>query len=117
MDGLAQDGRYDIAIANPPYIAKEVLDGVLDDEPLQPEVVNYEPGLALDGGVRGLEEINRIALQLGRVLNKSGWLFMEIGADQKEEVLEIFNKNGQYDNLKIYLDFAGLPRVLQARKI
>lgn len=116
--GLQQGAMIDVAIANPPYIAAEILSRAPDMGygALQPEVVNFEPRLALDGGEKGLSQIKRLALDLKKYLKSDGWFFMEIGADQKKEVLDIFSRTASFDNLEVIHDYAGLPRVLKARK-
>ncbi len=102
---------FSLVVSNPPYVAQEILAG------LQPEVRDYEPRLALDGGSKGLETINSIASGLDKVLLPGGWFFMEIGADQGDYVLELFKSLQKYDSVYVYKDYAGLPRVLQARLV
>lgn len=119
FDGIAAKAEFDVIISNPPYVAKEVIakpPGKTTGS-LQPEVRDFEPCLALDGGTRGIQGIRRIAAELGKVLKPCGWFFMEIGADQRQEVFDIFTGTGAYKSIEIYNDYAGLPRVLQARKI
>lgn len=118
FDAIAAKAEFDIVISNPPYVAREILGKPFGKNTgsLQPEVGDYEPRLALDGGERGLQEISRIAAESGKVLKPYGWLFMEIGGDQQEEVFEILKRTAAYDSLEIFNDYAGLPRVLQARK-
>lgn len=117
-DALAAKPEFDAVISNPPYIAEEILAKPFGATAgaLQPEVGKFEPRLALDGGVRGLAEIGRIAADLGKVLKQGGWFFMEIGGDQKNEVFDIFQRTAAYDSLEMYHDYAGLPRVFLARK-
>jgi len=117
--GLSLKSHYDAVLANPPYIAKHILEKSLaiSSDALQPEVVNYEPRLALDGGGSGIESIRLIAGNLNRLLKCGGWFFMEIGADQAEEVSAIFMETASYDNIAVHKDYAGLPRVFQARKL
>jgi len=116
--GVAAQPKFDVVLSNPPYIARENLAGPLSEtrDSLQPEVVNFEPSLALDGGDRGIREIRRIAVGLGNILVQGGWFFMEIGADQAVEVSAIFTETSLYDAIEVFDDYAGLPRVLQARK-
>jgi len=118
FDGIVEQAEFDIVVSNPPYIAKEVLAKPFGKTAgsLEPEVGCFEPLLALDGGDRGLSEIARIVAGLAKVLKPGGWFFMEIGADQKKEVFEIVKRVGIFDSIEIYNDYAGLPRVLQARK-
>jgi len=117
--GLALKNNYNVVLANPPYIARHSLEKSLAEstDALQPEVVNYEPRLALDGGESGIESIRLIAGNLNRLLKCGGWFFMEIGADQAEEVSAIFMETASYDNITVHKDYAGLPRVFQARKL
>ena len=116
--GVAAKAKFDVVLSNPPYIAREDLAGPLSEtrDSLQPEVVNFEPSLALDGGDRGTREIRRIVVELGNILVPGGWFFMEIGADQAVEVSAIFTETSVYDAIEVFDDYTGLPRVLQARK-
>jgi release factor glutamine methyltransferase len=116
--GISTDSKYDLILANPPYIAEKNLDGSTGGagDSLQPEVSAYEPRQALDGGEKGMQSILNIAEGMVMFLNHGGWLFMEIGADQKVEVIEIFKKSGHYVNVAVFDDYAGLPRILQARR-
>ena len=110
LDGIAFDHRFPVVVTNPPYVAGEVLDG------LQPEVIQYEPCSALDGGRHGMELIEIIADQVRHVLMPGGWFFMEIGADQKQRVLRLFESLNEFECLVVHSDYAGLPRILQARR-
>jgi release factor glutamine methyltransferase len=116
--GISSKTKYDLVLANPPYIARDILEKPFGQacESLQPEVGSYEPHLALDGGERGVKQISRIAGGVGEKLKSGGWFFMEIGDDQAEDVSGLFKGTASYDNIKIYNDYAGLTRVFQARK-
>jgi release factor glutamine methyltransferase len=118
FDGIKAKAVFDVVISNPPYVAQEVLAEPFgrNNGSLQPEVGDFEPRLALDGGERGIQEISIIAAELWKVLKPGGWFFMEIGADQQKEVFDIFRRTAAYDSLEIFNDYAGLPRVFQARK-
>lgn len=118
FEGIKAKAEFDVVISNPPYVAKEVLAEPFgkNNGSLQPEVGDYEPRLALDGGERGIQEIRRIAAELWKVLKPRGWFFMEIGGDQQKEVFDMFRRTAAYDSLEIFNDYAGLPRVFQARK-
>ncbi len=103
--------NFDLVVSNPPYIDPASFPA------LQPEVVAHEPHLALQGGDQGLSAIRKIVGDLHQTLRRGAWFFMEIGADQEDMVLDIFTASAKYENLTVYKDYAGLPRVLQARKI
>ena len=116
FEGILAKADFDVVISNPPYIAKEVLAFNKTTASLQPEVVEFEPHLALDGGERGVQKISTIAAELGKVLKPGGWFFMEIGADQEKEVSNIFKTTAAYYSCEIFNDYAGLPRVFVAQK-
>ncbi|OGR05804.1 MAG: protein-(glutamine-N5) methyltransferase, release factor-specific [Deltaproteobacteria bacterium RIFOXYD12_FULL_50_9] len=101
---------FSVVVTNPPYVAQTSMAA------LEPEVRVFEPALALDGGFHGVREIEIICRDLDQILKAGGWFFMEIGFDQEEYVLELFRKMSGYDNVRVIRDYAGLPRVLQARK-
>lgn len=107
--GSGTDGncaeRFDIIVSNPPYIETGVIDT------LMPEVREYEPFTALDGGVDGLSFYVRIAKEAGAYLNGGGMLFFEIGCEQAESVRDILEKAG-FREINIVKDFAGLDRVV-----
>lgn len=107
--------QFSLVVSNPPYVSH---DDVSNN--LEPEVSDYEPHLALDGGIRGLELINIIREQLEHVLLPGGELFMEIGADQGKELLAMFSSkiNGLdgFLTVEVLKDYAGRDRVLHAIK-
>ena len=106
---LKADNSWDLIVSNPPYVAYEALNG------LEPEVLN-EPIQALDGGEKGMEAIRKIAVSLPGLLKEGGWFFMEIGYDQKEYVLDLFNGMAEFDQVMVHNDYGGQPRILQARR-
>lgn len=118
LAGLSAKTVFDIVVANPPYVAGKMLaqSTGMTVGSIEPEVVSFEPRLALDGGHQGLAEIRKIAVEVPNALKPGGWIFLEIGADQGEAVIAIFEEAAAYESLAVYNDYAGLPRVFQARK-
>lgn len=110
LAGLRFEARFGLVVSNPPYIAAEVMHS------LQPEVKTFEPHAALNGGAKGVESIETMTRDLSQILRKGGWFFMEIGSDQEEYVLRLFDSYKEYDSLKVYRDYAGHPRIFQARR-
>lgn len=110
LDSLQPVPKFGLVVSNPPYVAEEELAS------LQPEVRIFEPRLALDGGRRGREVIRLMTAHVSKILNPGGWFFMEIGADQEDYVLNIFDSYGLYDNLMVHKDYSGHPRVFQAKR-
>lgn len=88
--GLA-DESFDVVVSNPPYISSEVI------ETLEPEVKQYDPRLALDGGADGLDAYRTLAPEIMRVLKPGGAFAVEIGYDQKDAVEALFNAAGAND--------------------
>jgi len=104
---------FSLVVSNPPYVSEQELrDG------LQPEVACFEPHLALNGGVGGLDIIQRIRTTLPRVLRPGGEFFMEIGADQGSAVMQLFTGDDgvkTFERVEVLQDYAGRDRVLHAK--
>ena len=107
FEGL--EDRFDMIVSNPPYIKTDVIDT------LMPEVREYEPVMALDGGTDGLVFYRRIAGDAGAYLNGGGMLFFEIGCEQAKAVGEIMEAEGFYDIL-CKKDYTGNDRVVYGKK-
>lgn len=85
-------GKYDLIISNPPYIKK------LDLKYLEKDIINFEPKIALDGGIDGISEIRKIIKKSSELIKKGGKLVLEIAFDQKKEVKHLLINNGFYIN-------------------
>ncbi len=101
------EGTFDLIISNPPYIDTDEI------EDLDLEVQNNDPHIALDGGEMGLKFYNIIHDNLRRYLNDNGMIIMEIGEDQKELLISLFNDFNLVESLE---DLAGNDRVLIFKK-
>ena len=100
---------FDIIVSNPPYIESSVI------KELSKEVQN-EPRLALDGGEDGLDFYRIILENASKYLNEDGFLFLEIGYNQKEKLEELFNNSNLYKNIKYVKDLSGNDRVIIIKK-
>jgi len=103
-------GIFDIIASNPPYI------GAQEYEKLPKGVRAFEPREALLAGKSGLEFYEKLIYQAEGYLEKNGWLLLEIGARQEKDVRRIMETSGFYNNIEIRRDYAGLPRVIKARR-
>ena len=98
---------FDLVVVNPPYIPSDQI------PELDPEVANFEPLLALDGGLDGLDAYRCIAKDLARLTTPNGIILLEIGSDQSEQVTSILEKCGLVVGC-IKNDLAGRNRCLVA---
>ena len=103
-------GKYDLIVSNPPYIKKHKL------KYLEKDVVEFEPRLALDGGVDGLSEIRIVIKKTSELIKKNGKFVLEIGFDQKNKVINLLNNEGFYIN-STHKDLAFNDRCIVSTKI
>ena len=103
-------GKYDLIVSNPPYIKK------FDLKYLEKDVVNFEPKLALDGGLDGLSEIRKVIKKSSELIKKNGKFVLEIGFDQKNKVINLLKDKGFYIN-SISKDLAKNDRCIVSTKI
>ncbi|PKN51204.1 MAG: peptide chain release factor N(5)-glutamine methyltransferase [Deltaproteobacteria bacterium HGW-Deltaproteobacteria-13] len=104
------EGVFDIIASNPPYI------GAQEYQELSDGVRSFEPREALFAGESGLEFYEKLIYQAQCHLEKNGWLLLEIGARQEKDVCRIMEASGFYDHIEMRRDYAGLPRVIRARR-
>lgn len=101
--------RFDLIVSNPPYIA------TADYAGLAREVKDHEPKLALHAGEKGLDVYERLIADAKSYLNPGGYVLVEIGYGQKEDVVKIFEENG-YGIHEVIPDYAGIERVVTANQ-
>jgi len=103
-------GKYDLIVSNPPYIKTCKL------KYLERDVAEFEPRLALDGGLDGLSEIRKVINKSSELIKKNGKFILEIGFDQKNKVIKLLNKKGFYINSTLK-DLANNDRCIVSTKI
>ena len=101
----ALTGRFDLVLSNPPYIVADEIAG------LMPEVSQYEPARALDGGTDGLDAYRAICAALPGLLSPDGLAILELGAGQEGDVVAIARRNG-LARVACRADLGGIPRAL-----
>jgi len=99
---------FDVVVSNPPYIKTD------DISNLGENVKNYDPLLALDGGVSGLEAYVSISSILKNILKPNGVILFEVGYDQAESVAQIMQDNG-FEITAVRKDLSGIDRVVAAK--
>jgi release factor glutamine methyltransferase len=109
--GEALAGGFDLVIANPPYVRTGDIDA------LAPEVRDFDPRAALDGGPDGLDGYRAIAADARRLLAVGAALVVEIGAGQSDAVAALFTAGGLAVDAPVWSDLAGVPRALVARRL
>jgi len=102
--------NYDMIISNPPYIRTAEINN------LEPQVSLFEPIEALDGGSDGLIFYRRIAFLAKNYLSEGGYLLLEIGFDQYDEVKLILEKTDIFEKITLKKDYSGNDRVIIARR-
>ena len=101
--------KFDIIVSNPPYIKSDVIK-TLDKE------VQNEPKIALDGGKDGLKIYKRIIDEAYKYLEFNGYLALEIGYDQKEDVINLIKNTKKYTDIYSKKDLAGNDRIVICKK-
>jgi release factor glutamine methyltransferase len=102
------EGSLEMVVSNPPYVPRAEM------AQAAPEL-SFEPVAALDGGQDGLDVVRALVAQAPRVLVKGGWLVLEVGAGQAEEVTGLFERAG-FTDVASLADLAGIARVVRGRK-
>ena len=99
--------ELDLVVSNPPYVSEEERDKV------QREVRKFEPKLAVFGGAHGFDIYRRLIPQAYETLRVGGWLVMEIGFSQEEEIRKLLS---DWSEIRVTADLQGIPRVVAGRK-
>jgi release factor glutamine methyltransferase len=102
---------FDLIVSNPPYIRTGEL------SMLAPEIREWEPTIALDGGPDGLDTYRRMIEEGHSYLTTGGSIVLEIGANMASAVADLFSRSGCYGPASVYQDYAGKDRVIAAVKL
>ena len=102
--------KYDLVVSNPPYISR------LKIKYLDKDILGFEPIQALEGGIDGFNVFSKIVKRSSMLLKIGGKLVLEIGFDQKFEMLKLLNKHNFFVN-KIVKDYGGRDRCIICTKL
>ena len=101
---------FDVIVSNPPYVS------IYEAATMQPEVMDYEPHLALFAGPTGLDIYRRLLPAAHAALRPGGLLALEFGYGQTDALTALFTSHSllPWENLSIHDDYAGIPRIALA---
>jgi release factor glutamine methyltransferase len=106
---FSKSNFFDLIISNPPYIRTD------DIKDLQPEIRDWEPLSALDGGADGLDCYRAIIPAAWNFLNENGMLVLELGIDCARSVKEML-KDAGYSGIELRKDLAGIERIAAGKR-
>ena len=104
-----ENEKWDMIVSNPPYIPRGEIAG------LDAEVKDYDPHLALDGGEDGYGCYREIAGLVPLILQKGGYILLESGMGQAEDIMRIFSAQG-LETVAVIPDLAGINRCVILKK-
>ena len=103
-------GKYDLIVSNPPYVPSR------DINNLSADIANYEPLIALDGGIDGLDLIKKVIYKSNHLLKRKGLLALEIGYNQYQRVSRILRCHG-YTEMSKECDYNHNVRCIISTKV
>lgn len=106
-------GPFDLIVSNPPYIRSKDISG------LSAEVRCYDPMIALDGGLDGLDAYRHIALSVMPVAREGAWIVLEAAMGQADEIIQLFRNSGWISSIQsacLHRDLAGINRVVAIKR-
>ncbi len=103
-------GKYDLIVSNPPYIKKT------DLKYLDRDVIEFEPEIALNGGLDGLSEIRKVINKSSELIKKNGKFVIEVAFNQKLKVINLLKEKGFYIN-NVLKDLGNNDRCIISTKI
>ena len=104
----AVKGSFDLIISNPPYI------GLIEKDEISTEVIKYDPEIALFSGRDGLDAYKKIIPNLAKFLNPDGFIVLEIGASQSNQVKNMMNVVG-FIETQVVKDLSGKDRLVASK--
>ncbi len=110
FENLNKDLKFDLILSNPPYIKTAEIQN------LQPEIKNFEPLVALDGGQDGLDFYRKISKEAHNYLQQNGYLILECGYEQSKKVIDLIKNSYEYSRIYSKKDLNGIDRVVIAEK-
>ncbi|MCX5698841.1 MAG: peptide chain release factor N(5)-glutamine methyltransferase [Candidatus Omnitrophica bacterium] len=97
--------KFDLIISNPPYISRQEFRGLAKE-------ISFEPVLALEAGIDGLDFYRRIISQAAGYLKEDGFLILEMGLGQRRSIENILRKSKNFEIMEIVKDYNNIERVM-----
>jgi release factor glutamine methyltransferase len=110
-DLVTGEGKYDLILSNPPYVASSDL-ALID-----PEVREHEPRIALDGGEDGLQVVKRLLVAAEQVTEPGAQILIEVGLGQADKALDFAASKTAWQPVASYRDLNRIDRVAHLRRI
>lgn len=104
------EGTIDAIVSNPPYVKQS------DFKKLPQEIKNFEPKIALLSSQNGLFYLHKIIKEANLFLKKGGLIALEVALGQAPKVVKLLEKDGNFENIQIKKDLAGIQRVVTAQR-
>jgi release factor glutamine methyltransferase len=108
--GEGLNSTFDLIVSNPPYIPSSHIAA------LEPEVKNHDPPRALDGAADGLAAYRAIAPRAARLLKADGWLLLEAGCGQADDIAQLFVSAPWSAKPRYFRDLGGINRVVALKR-
>ena len=110
LAALRPTAAFALLLANLPYVPRAQW------ERLPREIKAFEPPGALLGGEDGLDLIRSLIRQAPQYVKGGGWVLLEVGDQQAQQVTALLQQSGAYDRIESIKDFSGMERVVRARR-
>ncbi len=110
LECLEGRGPFDAILSNPPYVRTDEIDD------LEPEVSRFEPRAALDGGVEGMDHLNRLADNAHHHLKPGGLFVVECAEDQADPLRDRILAGNSFFSCEVVHDLTGRKRMVKAVK-
>jgi release factor glutamine methyltransferase len=110
LAALRPTAAFALLVANLPYVPRAQW------ERLPREIKAFEPPGALLGGEDGLDLIRPLIRQAPQYVKGGGWVLLEVGDQQAQQVTALLQQSGAYDRIESIKDFSGMERVVRARR-
>ena len=101
--------QFDLIVSNPPYIPSK------DIKNLSKDIINYEPLIAINGGIDGFEIIKKVICKSNDLLKRNGLLAIEVGRNQYRKTLSVLAQHGYREMHKEYDNYRNVRCIISTK--